>query len=118
MADLMAAERNLTDTEKKSVQFAFISIDPERDTPVKLKAFIDQYHIDTQRWHGFQGDLDSVQEFSVVLGIRYRKLENGDFAHSNRLPLLDQNGVVTKHLDGLGEDPAPLIDALRKLLVK
>jgi protein SCO1 len=118
MADLMAVERNLTEDEKKAVQFVFVSIDPVRDTPEKLKAFIDQYHLNVERWHGFQGDLDSVQELSVVLGIRYRKLESGDFAHSNRLLLLDQHGVVTKHIDGLGENSEPLIEALRKLLVK
>lgn len=118
MADLMGVERKLTDEEKKSVQFAFVSIDPEKDTPTAMGKFFDQYHVDQQRWFGLTGKTEEVLELSVALGIRYRKLDSLDFAHSNRLLLLDSQGAVVKFIDGLGEDPAPLLEALRKLLVK
>lgn len=116
MADLMNIERNLTEDEKKSVHFVFVSIDPENDTPEKLKAFFQQYNVDQTHWHALKGADDSVQELSVALGIRYKKIDNGDFSHSNRILLLDDHGLILSHVDGLGADQAPLLTALRKKL--
>ncbi len=117
-ADLMAIERSLTDNEKKQVQIVFVSIDPEHDTPEKLAAFFKERNVDQSRWSGLRGTDESVLEFSVAIGTRYRKLENNDFAHSNMITLLSQTGEIVHKQEGLGADSTEMIAALKKLLVK
>jgi len=115
-ADLLAIEGKLTPQERQSLAIVFVSIDPQRDTPQQIKTFLDQYQVDHQRWHGLRGDEDAVLELSVALGIRYRKVNETDFAHSNVIALLSPTGEILQRLEGLGTDPAPLLKVLRPLL--
>ena len=115
-ADLLAIERKLTPEERAKLAIVFVSIDPERDTPAQLKGFLDQYKVDHQRWHGLCGDGDAILELSVALGIRYRKVNDTDFAHSNVLTLLSPSGEILHRQEGLGTDPADTLAAIRKVL--
>ncbi|MBK1828766.1 SCO family protein [Haloferula rosea] len=116
VADLMAIERGLTESERKQVAIVFVSIDPTNDTPEKLGEFFKQYHVDQSRWSGLRGDSGDVLELSVALGARYRKLENGDFAHSNLITLIDADGSIVHRQEGLGIAPNATIKALRGIL--
>ncbi len=115
-ADLLAIERKLTPEERAKLAVVFVSIDPERDTPAQLKNFLDQYKVDHQRWHGLRGDEDAILELSVALGIRYRKVNDTDFAHSNVLTLLSPTGEILHRLEGLGADPTSMLTSIRKVL--
>ncbi len=115
-ADLLAIERKLTPEERAKLAVVFVSIDPERDTPARLKNFLDQYKVDHQRWHGLRGDEDAILELSVALGIRYRKVNDTDFAHSNVLTLLSPTGEVLHRQEGLGADPSGILAAIREVL--
>jgi protein SCO1/2 len=116
MADLMAIERALTDSEKATTHFVFITIDPQRDTPETLEGFLTSYKVDPQRWHALRGGEDETREISVALGVRFKAIDGGDFAHSNLITLLDAEGSITHRQQGLGADPAELIKALRASL--
>lgn len=115
VADLMAIEKQLTAAERDELAIVFVSIDPARDTPAQIKAFFGDYNVDQKRWHGLTADDDAVLELSVALGIRYRKVNDTDFAHSNIIALLSPNGEIVHRQEGLGTDTAALIAALRKL---
>ncbi len=115
VADLMAIEKQLTAAERESVSIVFVSIDPARDTPAQIKAFFEEHQVDQKRWHGLTADDDAVLELSVALGIRYRKVNETDFAHSNIIALLSPTGEIVHRQEGLGTDPAALLAALRKL---
>lgn len=114
-ADLLAIEKKLTAEELKNLAVVFVSIDPGRDTPAQIKTFLDQYQVDHQRWHGLRGEEDAILELSVALGIRYRKVNDTDFAHSNVIALLSPTGEIVHRQEGLGTDPTKLIAALRTL---
>lgn len=115
VADLTAIEKQLTPAERGNLAIVFVSIDPVRDTPAQIKAFFDEHQIDQKRWHGLTAGDDAVLELSVALGIRYRKVNDTDFAHSNIIALLSPTGEIIHRQEGLGTDPAALIAALRKL---
>jgi len=115
-ADLLAIETQLTEEERKQLSIVFVSIDPERDTPAQMKKFLSEYQVEQQRWHGLTGEEDAVLELSVALGIRYRKVNDTDFAHSNILTLLSPDGEVKHRLEGLGADSTDLIKAIREVL--
>lgn len=114
-ADLLAIEKQLAPGELKNLAIVFVSIDPTRDTPARIKDFLAQYKVDQQRWHGLRGDEDEILELSVALGIRYRKVTDTDFAHSNIIALLSPTGEIVHRQEGLGTDPSELIAVLRTL---
>jgi protein SCO1/2 len=116
MADLMAIERGLSDAEKTSTHFVFITIDPEKDTPAALAAFLETYKVDSLRWHAVRGSADDIREISVALGVKFKAIEGGDFAHSNLITLLGSDGTIIHRQQGLGEKPEDLIKALRDSL--
>lgn len=115
-ADLMAIEKSFTDAEREQFSIVFVSIDHERDTPKQLKKFLSQYPVDQSRWHALTGSEDAVLELSVVLGIRYRKVNETDFAHSNIIAVLSPTGEILNRQEGLGTDPTKTIGTLRSLL--
>jgi protein SCO1 len=55
---LWALSEDLKDTR---VQFLSLSIDPERDTPERLREYAGQYGIDTQRWRFLTGDKEAIR---------------------------------------------------------
>ncbi len=115
-ADLLAIERQLSPAERSQLAIVFVSIDPERDTPAAMKRFLDQYKVDHQRWHGLRGEEDAILELSVALGIRYRRVNDTDFAHSNVLTLLSPAGEILHRVEGLGADPTTMLAAIRTVL--
>jgi protein SCO1/2 len=115
-ADLLAIEKQLSPAQREHLAIVFVSIDPGRDTPAAMKTFLGQYQVDQERWHGLSGSDDAILELSVALGIRYRKINETDFAHSNIIAVLSPDGEIVHRLEGLGVDPAPLLAALRPLL--
>jgi protein SCO1/2 len=105
MADLMAIERGLTAEEKANTHFVFITIDPEKDTSAGLAEFMKTYQADPLRWHALRGSASDTRELSVALGVRFKGIEGGDFAHSNLITLLGPDGTIIHRQQGLGGDP-------------
>ena len=78
----------------KEVQVLFVSIDPERDTPEKLKEYVPYFH---PNFIGLTGTVDDVVEVSRKFGVRYFKeyvesVEGYFMAHTDALFIVDQKG--------------------------
>ena len=86
------------------VGFVLISIDPERDSPEALKAYAEKMKMDDSTWTLLTGSPDNVLELAALLGVRYRKLADGEFAHSNMITVLDEHGEIIHQQKGLGAD--------------
>jgi protein SCO1/2 len=112
LADMRQIEANLPEEVRKLTHFSFISIDPERDSPERLSAYRKENKIDLERWTLLTGDVGSVQELAVVLGIQFRKTGDGDFAHSNVLTVLNSKGEIIHRQNGLGGDSRATIAAI------
>lgn len=75
-------------------QVAMVSVDPERDTPARLKQYVPFFD---PEFIGLTGDLDYTERFAKNLGILFFKgeiLENGgyDVDHGASLILINPNG--------------------------
>jgi protein SCO1/2 len=73
------------------VQFIFISVDPQRDTPELLKQYVGYFHPD---FIGVTGSPSALQNFTQPLGIFYRQVERpgeGTYwvEHSGSILLID-----------------------------
>lgn len=102
---LVADMRSIHDkVNNGSVKYILVSIDPETDTPERLRAFSIENQMDTEEWTFLQGSVDDVREFSNVLAVKYKQISPLDFSHSNIISLFDTEGVLVHQQEGLGVD--------------
>jgi protein SCO1 len=110
--DMKTLEARLPDVVRGDVRFALFSIDPGRDTPEALRAFAADHKLDASRWRLMAASEDGVRDLAAALGVRYSREENGEFAHSAMIFVIDKAGVVRHRQLGVGQDTADLMNAL------
>jgi len=104
VADMRNIEKKIPEAKKAKVQYVLISIDPETDTPKRLKAFAIENFMDGPQWTFLQGDVGSVREFANVLAVKYKEISPMDFSHSNIISVFNQKGELVHQQEGLGVD--------------
>jgi len=113
VADMRSLREQIEASIPGSVGFVFVSIDPEHDSPEKLKAYAERQQLgSSDDWILLTGDEDSVLELSVLIGMKYRKTDASDFAHSNIISILDRDGRIIHQQFGLGTDREKTIAAI------
>ena len=103
-ADMRNIEEKIPADLKNEVQFVLVSIDPENDTPTKLKEFAKENFIDNQHWTLLQGTESGVREFANVLAVKYKQISPLDFSHSNIISVFNPEGELVHQQEGLGVD--------------
>lgn len=103
-ADMRNIESKIPANLKEEVQYVFISIDPENDTPKRLKKFAIENFIDGKEWTFLQGTNDNVREFANVLSVKYKQISPLDFSHSNIISVFNPQGELVHQQEGLGVD--------------
>lgn len=114
VADLQNIEEQVPKEKKDEVVFVLASFDTERDHPVRLRKFAEEMDLD-EDWLLLHGEEDVVRELSMVLDVKYKKQRDGNFAHSNNIVLLDKEGVIVEQIEGLGVDPASIVEEIAEL---
>lgn len=106
IADLQRIEKELDakGLNSNEVSISFISIDPEVDTPARMKQLENEYRMDSKRWLLLTGNEDGVLELAVALGMKYRKTSAMDFAHSNIISVLTPDGHIAYQTSEIGSD--------------
>lgn len=102
------------------IVFLSFSIDPDRDTPSRLRTYINRHEIKADNWYFLTGDESKTHQLGVD-GFRIHAEANdaspGGFAHSPNFVLVDKNQHIRGVYDGLNkEDRERLITDVRKLL--
>lgn len=110
--DMLAIQRALGDGEQNAAQFVLFSFDPARDTPAAMRDYAANKRLPAPHWTLLAADDDATRELAVALGVRYRPIAGGDFAHSNIVFVLNCGGEVTHRQEGLGLPPAPAVAAI------
>ena len=113
---LVADMRNISEkVDDESVKYVMVSIDPEIDTPERLKEFAIENQMDNDQWIFLQGTVDDVREFSNVLSVKYKQISPIDFSHSNIISVFDKEGVLHHQQEGLGVDNQELVNKVKEL---
>jgi protein SCO1/2 len=97
----------LTPAERARLSVLFVSLDPARDTPPVLAALAARRKLDTKRWTLARADATTVSKIAALLGVRYRRLADGDFNHTSALVLLDADGRILARTEKMGATPDP-----------
>ncbi|WP_347160014.1 SCO family protein [Pontibacter chitinilyticus] len=114
-ADLQDIEAKLPEDKRQAIGFVLVTMDPDRDTPEKLKAFAVAHHLDTRRWTLLTSQPDDIRELAALLNVQYAKDLNGNFSHSNLITVLNAEGEIIHQQEGLGTNPAETLQALKNL---
>ena len=115
--DLQRIDASLSPVEQQGVRFLLVTFDPAVDTPERLAAYAKEHGLGTTRWTLLNGTPDQVRELAAVLGVRYRATGDGQYSHTQRIVLLDREGVVVEKFDGLDRPLEPIVARTRKEIV-
>ena len=106
LQDSLAEEGIDTDT----VKLVSISVDPEYDTPLKLRAFAQLHGVDPARWTLLTGDRDAIRNlledgFMVGMGELSEPTAGlFDIAHSAKFALVDRSAGMRGHYASEGHE--------------
>ena len=112
----------------KDVVFVSISIDPQNDTPEKLRGHIKHMNFDMANWYFVTGNIGSVYRLIAEAGIfpvRETKSNETDekndyldyiISHRDRISLVDKNGDIRKHYKGTTMDFDIIIKDMKSLI--
>lgn len=78
LGNLSVAYRQLTDDEKAKLQILFVSVDPERDTPERLKQYADYFESDIIGVTGDKATLDDIAERYGVVYVKHQEDPNDE----------------------------------------
>ncbi len=106
--------------KQEDVVFLSHTIEPEKDTIPRLKAFSKQLGVASNKWHFLTGHQDSILKICSMnysLTAYKDSTAPGGLAHSGALLLLDKNGLTRGVYDGTDSlETQRLIDDLRWLV--
>ncbi len=102
VADMRNIEAQIPANKIKNIQFVLVSIDPEVDTPKRLKDFAIENAMDDPHWTFLQGTGSGVREFANVLSVKYKEISPIDFSHSNIISVFNAQGELKHQQEGLG----------------
>ena len=89
------------------VRLVSFSIAPEMDTPEVLRRYAQKFHASPEKWSFLTGDRDTIyglarNAFMLPTIDNQGKAhppDEGDFIHSEKIALVDRQGVVRKYFD-------------------
>jgi protein SCO1 len=113
--DMKKLEISLPANKLNEYRFVLVSIDPERDSPAKLKTYAQERGLDLSRWTLLTGKNDDIMELAATIGFKYKKDDNGNYSHSNLITLLNEKGEIIHQQVGLNQDIAETVNELKNL---
>ncbi len=115
VVDLTRIREKLPEATRAEARIVMVSFDTKRDTPEALKAFRASRGLPDD-WVLLHGDDDAVRELAALLGVKFKREADGNFAHSNLVTILSKDGEIAHQRAGLGggidEAAAALVSAL------
>lgn len=115
VADMRNIESEIPSEKVKNIRFVLVSIDPETDTPQRLKAFAIENLMDDEQWTFLQGTESGIREFANVLAVKYKQISPMDFSHSNIISVFNSNGELVHQQEGLGVDNNETVETILQL---
>lgn len=112
VADMRNIEKQIPEAKKGNVQYVFVSIDPETDTPERLTAFAKENEMEDDKWLFLRGTEDDTREFAAVLAVNYKQISPIDFSHSNIISVFNQGGEMVHQQEGLGVNNKETVQAI------
>lgn len=111
--DMKKIEAELKQAGLTNVGFVLVTMDIERDTVERLYNFRQGQSLNDD-WLLLRGGAEDTLEIAALLGMKYKKEANGQFAHSNIITVVNAEGEIVHQQVGLNVDPASTVAAVKK----
>ena len=105
--------------DNPQVKLVSFTIDPERDSPERLKKYASNLEVDTKKWWFLHGEKEETYDLALdYFNTAYEDSDiPGGFNHSGKLILTDKNGHIRSFSEGTDPDETPkLIRDIKTLL--
>lgn len=106
---------HLTPTQRAAVNLVGITLDPRRDHPARLKAFMQARGLDPARWTLLTGSVAELSQVVADYGVVARSDPRLEIIHNTVFVLIDPNGRLRVEYHGLASPPAEIAKSLRAL---
>ena len=116
VADVQSIERGLDPQKLDKVTFVLCSIDPEYDTPERLKSYATEHHLSPDHWTLLTANNETVRELSALLGVKFKKTSPMEFSHSNIISVFTSRGDIFFQQEGVANDSEPMVKKIDQLL--
>lgn len=116
VADMRNIAKQIPSDKTDQLQYVFVSIDPEVDTPERLKQFAKENQMDGREWLFLRGSEEDTREFAAVLAMSYKRISPIDFSHSNIISVFNRQGELIHQREGLSVDSKETVEAIQKQL--
>ena len=109
----------LLGNEASRLRTVYVSVDPERDTPEKLKIYLSYYDLPVV---GLTGTAEEIKSVAGDFGVYYSKSEEETAAgylvdHTTLIYMIDQDGLL-RYLSQPQDPPEVLAGLVRKVLAE
>jgi protein SCO1 len=111
VADMTKIYASLSPDIRARVALVLVTFDSVRDTPAVLNKFRESRQLGPE-WTLLHGNKDAVSELAALLGVKYKQEADGQFAHSNIITFLNEEGEIVHQRLGLKSDVS-LINVFR-----
>jgi protein SCO1/2 len=109
-------QRGLPQELVPRTHFVSVSIDPERDTPERLRAYALERGADLARWWFLTGEPEAVRDVLHAYHIGSVRKANGDFDHLVASFLIDPEGRIVRRYLGLDHRKEQIVADLSEAL--
>lgn len=101
------------------LELVSLSVDPEKDSPDIIKAYLEKFDADFSNWQALTGySFEEIQELSQQ-SFKSPLLKEGEdsdqFIHGTSFYLIDRSGVIVDRFSGLDVPTDEIISAVKKM---
>lgn len=114
VADMEQLAKKIKESTGQEPRMVLVSFDSEKDSPDVLNVYKKKMKLN-DNWTLLSGKEADIRMLSVVLGINYKKISNGEFNHSAVYSLVSKEGFIVSRIEGIGSNADGLISQYQKL---
>lgn len=108
-------QRRLPPELRPRVWFASISVDPENDTPERLRRYAEARGADLSGWSFLTGSPAQIEEVLAGYGVARLANPDGTIGHLVVTFLIDGRGLIVERFTGLDHTPEELIREIERV---
>lgn len=112
ISNMKAIEKLVLNNNLKNINFSLVSLDPDRDLIENLKQYFFYKKMNIKTWNLYKSSRNDTLKLALAVGIKYKKEINNEYTHSNLIIIIDKEGVIRMHHQGLDKN----FDVLLRLL--
>lgn len=117
--DMKSIAEKLPSGERARLGLTLLSFDPARDRKEALLDFKTKQKLNSDAWILLSPKTEAdATEAAAALGVQFKKLDNGDYIHSNVIFLLNSDGEIIARKEGLGTKSDSFTSQLRAAVAK